>query len=439
MNPDEKSESQPEQPPTEATPSETPALKPVVSNMNGGNKKKVVILLVLFVLTLLAGLGYYAYTSKKPAPKPAPATTETQKQLNPPKVVLAPYASGFSSPTGIVSTGNTNDKRLFVVERGGIIKAVGENGQVASQPFLDITAKVQAEGEMGLLGLAFSPHYAEDGYFFVNYIDKNQNTVIARYRVSGDDSLADPKSEQMVLTIKQPYPNHNGGDLLFGKDGYLYAALGDGGSGGDPHDFGQNLNSLFGKILRLDVSQLPYKVPVSNPFANQTGKRGEIWAYGLRNPWRVSFDRKTGDLYIADVGQGDREEVNVQPHDSKGGVNYGWRCYEGNKTYNSAGCGAQSNYTFPIFEYDHSDKRCSITGGYIYRGTQYPALDGKYFYGDYCTGELFWAEKHDTQWHSTMIVDTDYQFSTFGEDGTGELYAADFVKGAIYRIQDSAN
>lgn len=369
-------------------------------------------------------------------PQPT-ALTAPSAALKSPVVELAQMASGLKQPVAITAAPLSADKRLFIVEQAGVIKILQADGSVANQAFLDISSKVLNSGEMGLLGMAFSPNYAKDGYFFINYIDKNQNTVIARYHAPSVDK-ADPASEQKILTLKQPYTNHNGGALLFGPDGYLYAALGDGGSGGDPQNRAQNLNSLFGKILRLDVSQLPYKVPVSNPFANQTGRRAEIWAYGLRNPWRFSFDRKTSELFIADVGQGDIEEIDLEPAGSKGGNNYGWRCFEGNKDFNIAGCKSPENYTVPILEYGHSENRCSVTGGYVYRGQKFPALDGKYFYADFCGGQLYTAEKVNGQWQSSLIAKTPYQISTFGEDEGGELYLADY-SGDIYQLQDSAN
>jgi glucose/arabinose dehydrogenase len=391
---------------------------------------------------VLVAIGYSAYTSSN---KPnAPTTSDTNANPESPKsgsptIKLTQYTTGLKSPTAIVSTKSSTERRLFVVERSGTIRIIGNNGSLESEPFLDISSKVLSNEEMGLLGLVFSPTYASDGYFFVNYIDKSQNTVIARYRLSSNENVADTNSEQILLTIKQPYANHNGGDLLFGKDGYLYVALGDGGSAGDPQNLSQNLNSLLGKILRIDVSQIPYKIPSSNPYYGQADKRNEIWSFGLRNPWRASFDRKTGDLYIADVGQGSKEEVNIEAFGSKGGANYGWRCYEGNSDFKTAGCGPKNQYVFPAFEYDHNNERCSITGGYVYRGQQYPALDGKYFYGDYCTGEIFWAEKQGDEWKTTKALDTDFMISTFGEDSRGELYAADFEKGTLYKLEASAN
>lgn len=366
---------------------------------------------------------------------PRPAEKPTAK-LNSPKVELTAFASGLPDTTSIVS--RSGDDRLFVLSRSGVVRVVGADGQVAEKPFLDISGKVLASGEMGLLGLAFSPDFQDNRYFFINYVDKQQNTVIARYQASNANE-ADPASEQKVLTLAQPYTNHNGGELVFGPDNYLYAALGDGGSGGDPEDRAQNLNTLLGKILRLDVSELPYKIPPSNPFLNQTGKKPEIWSWGHRNPWRFSFDRQTKEMFIADVGQGDIEEINLEPAGHKGGLNYGWRCYEGSRDFNLEGCGERSQYVFPILEYDHSENRCSVTGGYVYRGQKYPALIGKYFYGDFCGGQIYYAEKTGGSWQAVLASSSNYQISTFGQDSAGELYLADFASGNIYQLADSAN
>ena len=402
-------------------------------------KHQTYILIGLADVLLAAGLAVTIGVLTKPEAiqEPVLPPPKAQKPLNPPKVELVKFASGLTDSTAIVS--HPGDKRLFVLGRSGIIRIVNLDGSLASTPFLDISSKVLASAEMGLLGMAFSPNYSKDKFFFINYIDKQQNTVIARYQSSSADA-ADPASEQIVLTLKQPYTNHNGGALAFGPDGAFYAALGDGGSGGDPQDRAQNLNSLFGKILRLDVGQLPYKIPDNNPFVNQAGKRGEIWDYGLRNPWRISFDRnKSGDLFIADVGQGDIEEIDWELIGNGGGINYGWRCFEGSKDFNTSGCLSRDNYAFPILEYDHSEGRCSVTGGYVYRGKKYPALDGRYLYGDFCSGQLYMAQKQTDKWQTELVTKTTYRISTFGEDADGELYLADFATGDIYQIQDSVN
>jgi glucose/arabinose dehydrogenase len=327
---------------------------------------------------------------------------------------------------------------LFVLEQAGRVRVVTD-GKAGSKPFLDITTQVFPGGEMGLLGLAFHPAYQQNGYFYVNYIDKNQQTTIARFKAHGN--VADPTSEKILFTLKQPYANHNGGGLAFGPDGYLYASLGDGGSAGDPENRAQNKANFFGKILRLDVDKGDlYEVPSNNPFIHEADAKPEIWAYGLRNPWRISFDKKTGDLYIADVGQGDFEEVNIQRAGSKGGENYGWRCYEGRHSFKLGGCdNGPSSYAAPSMEYTHDDGRCSITGGYVYRGTKYPAFDSKYFYGDYCNGQLFYATPQNGKWQQTQALKTPYTISTFGQGSDGELYFADYKSGAIYHIRDMAN
>lgn len=392
------------------------------------------IMIAIIMTALLVWMGYRYIHHSSPQSTTGPVKTTAVPE---PKVQLALFATGLSSPTAIVSTKQANDQRLFVLDQAGVIRIVDQAGSVATSPFLDISSIVHNEGEMGLLGLVFSPHYTQDGYFFVNYIDKNQNTIIARYHASADSNKADPSSAQIVLTLKQPYPNHNGGDLAFGPDGYLYIALGDGGSGGDPQNRAQDLNNLLGKILRLDVGQLPYKIPPTNPFVNQAGKAGEIWDYGLRNPWRISFDINTHELYIADVGQNKIEEIDVEAAGNKGGNNYGWRCFEGDKDYNISGCSGREQYVFPVIEYDHNDNRCSLTGGYVYRGKRYQALNGQYFYGDFCNGELFAAKKENNQWHAVSVKQTPYKISTFGEDNQGELYVADYDTGSVYQLQNS--
>jgi glucose/arabinose dehydrogenase len=289
------------------------------------------------------------------------------------------------------------------------------------------------------LGIAYHPKTAENKFFYVNYTDKSQNTIVARYTISSKTGRADKDSEKVLLKLKQPYTNHNGGGVAFGPDGFLYIGMGDGGSGGDPQNYAQNPDDLLGKMLRIDADKgIMYDIPAGNPFAKSGGKP-EIWASGLRNPWRFSFDAKSGDLYIADVGQGDYEEVNFQPATSKGGENYGWRCYEGAQVFNDKGCKDAATYVKPILQYDHGDRRCSITGGYVYRGKAFPALDGNYFYGDYCNGQIFYARKVKSAWQSTLGKATTMQISTFGEDSAHELYVADYVRGTLFQITDTAN
>ncbi len=310
---------------------------------------------------------------------------------------------------------------------------IHDGTRVLPTPFLDIrpliTPGVSGESERGLLGLAFDPR--SNGQFFVYYTDASGNIAIARYQVSSDPDRADPSSARIVLMIPHPnFSNHNGGQLQFGPDGFLYAGVGDGGSGGDPNNNGQNLSVLLGKILRIDVSSLPYRVPASNPFGN------EIWAYGLRNPWRFSFDRITGDLIIGDVGQGAFEEVDFQPATSIGGENYGWRIMEGLHCFNATSCN-QNGLVRPVLEYSHAGGACSITGGYRYRGARFSRMTGIYFYGDYCTGTIFGGtQQSDGSWTSQTLASTRLAISTFGEDQNGEVYVAD-LNGAVYQITDA--
>ncbi len=352
--------------------------------------------------------------------------------------------SGLSFPVFVTSPPLDYD-RLFIVEQmSGQIK-IFKNGALLATPFLDIGSKITAGGERGLLGLAFHPEYPDSGYFYVDYTRSSDGaTVVARYNVSGNPDSADASSEVILLTISQPYSNHNGGMLAFGPtDGYLYIGMGDGGSGGDPNNNAQSDTTLLGKILRIDVDDgLPYSIPPSNPFAGSSTIEEEIWARGVRNPWRYSFDSQTGDLYIGDVGQSVNEEIDFQEYNDPGGENYGWRCYEGNDPYNTAGCGAVSEYTFPIYQYGHTAGRCAITGGYVYRGCAIPDLDGTYFFADYCTGEIWSLEYNGSavsnfQDRTAELAPTGTsidQVSSFGEDAFGEIYIVDYSDGEIYKI-----
>lgn len=357
------------------------------------------------------------------------------------------FASNLDSPVNIKHGG---DDKLYVVEQAGYIRIINTNGTINATPFLDIDNIVINTGnERGLLGLAFHPNYASNGYLFVYYINNSGNTVISRFtRNATNPLIADSNSEFIILTYTQPYSNHNGGDLAFGSDGYLYVSSGDGGSGGDPQDNSQNTLSLLGKILRLDINSTTaaqnYSIPDSNPFVGDSNSRGEIWAYGLRNAWKFSFDRLNGDVWIADVGQNAYEEINhVSAADAAAGLNYGWRCYEGDAPYNSTDCSAPSFYTFPIDVYSHSGDgqfKCSITGGYRYRGTEFSAFDGWYFFADYCSGEigyLVYNEIADT-WNRTFDASFNGNWSAFGEDINGELYVSDISSGNIYKIVDTA-
>lgn len=344
---------------------------------------------------------------------------------------LVKVADGFNQPIYVTHAGDRSD-RLFIVEQVGAIWIL-ENGSIASEPFLNIAAKIRSGGERGLLGLAFDPNYKDNGYFFVHYSDSSGDTVLARYSVSPDSNKADPNSEVIVLKQDQPFGNHNGGSIAFGPDGYLYLGLGDGGSGGDPLGSGQNTNTLLGKLLRLDVSVLPYRIPSDNPFV-AGGGLPEVWAYGLRNPWRFDFDRLTGDLYIGDVGQNAWEEIDFQAAGEKGGGNYGWNVMEGDHCFLSFNCNS-SSFVAPVAEYDHRKEDCSVTGGYVYRGEQINGLNGVYLYGDYCTGRVWglWREA-DGDWANTLLLDTSALISSFGEDESGEVYIVDHG-GTIYRLQ----
>jgi glucose/arabinose dehydrogenase len=303
--------------------------------------------------------------------------------------------------------------RLFVIEKVGRIRII-ENDQLLEAPFLDISERVGSDGnEQGLLGLVFHPQYAENGRFFVNYTDTNGDTVLARFQVSSDPNLADPNSETELLGVNQPFPNHNGGGLAFGPDGYLYAGLGDGGAAGDPMGNAQKTDTLLGKILRLDVdSAEPYAVPADNPFGN------ENWAYGLRNPWRLSFDKSTGDLYIGDVGQGQWEEIDFLTAGSPGGANFGWDFREGAHDYEGGG---PEGMIDPVAEYSHAEGGCSVTGGYVYRGAM-PEWNGIYLYGDYCTGMIWGLIQSEGGWQKQQLFDLDVTITSFGQDALGEVY-----------------
>jgi len=357
---------------------------------------------------------------------------------NPLTISLEVVQAGFSSPLFVTAPpGDTH--RLFVVERGGLVRVI-EDGALLPTPFLDVSADIVSSGEQGLLGLAFHPDYATNGYVYVDYTDASGDTQVMRYVVTGDPNVVDATPGEPILSVDQPYTNHNGGMLAFGPDGMLYVGLGDGGSGGDPDGNGQNRATLLGSILRLDVDGgLPYSIPADNPFAGHATYREEIWAYGLRNPWRFSFDRQTGDLLIGDVGQGKVEEVDFQPASSHGGENYGWNVMEGSQCYGTAVC-STAGLVLPVAEYGHS-AGCSITGGYVYRGTAWPALQGRYFYGDYCSGwirsfQLDDGTATDLQDHSAD-VEAGLSLSSFGEDGAGELYVVD-LDGTVYRLTGTA-
>jgi glucose/arabinose dehydrogenase len=343
-------------------------------------------------------------------------------------------ASQLSSPL-LVTAPPGDTARVFIVEQTGRIRIV-RNDTLLPTAFLNVSALISCCGEQGLLGLAFHPQYATNGYFYVNYTNAAGNTQVVRYHVSSNPDSADAASASPVLSQAQPFPNHNGGMLAFGPDGFLYVGLGDGGSGGDPQGNGQNLGTWLGKILRIDVSGAgPYAVPPSNPFVGRAGALPEIWAWGLRNPWRFSFDRLTGDLYIGDVGQSAFEEIDVEVAPSAGGRNYGWNVMEGKSCYAAATC-VTTGLTLPVLDYPHT-QGCSVTGGYVYRGTRLPALAGMYLFADYCNGwvhgirPLIGSVFKVTDWPRLAPGGT---ISSFGEDARGELYVVSHQPGAVFRI-----
>jgi glucose/arabinose dehydrogenase len=344
-------------------------------------------------------------------------------------------AEGFDAPVLATAAGDGSG-RLFVVEQSGRIRIADEAG--ASPMFLDIADQVAFGGEQGLLGLAFHPGFEDNGRFFVDYTDTGGDTVVSEFRVAdGDPDRADPSSERVLLRVAQPFANHNGGNLAFGPDGHLYVGLGDGGSGGDPMGNGQRLDTLLGKLLRIDVdargSRTPYGIPTDNPFVERPGARPEIWAYGLRNPWRFSFDREAGDLWIGDVGQGNLEEVD-RASSGDAGVNYGWNLMEASACFSpGSGC-TERGLTLPVAEYGH-DEGCSITGGFVYRGTRWPALWGAYLFADYCSGTIWGLDaERPGSGPPAVLLETGHSISSFGEDETGELYVTDHAGGQVLRV-----
>ncbi|HEX5626223.1 MAG TPA: PQQ-dependent sugar dehydrogenase [Saprospiraceae bacterium] len=359
-------------------------------------------------------------------------------------ITVSRWVSGIAVPLGIEHCG---DQRLFIIEKGGKIRII-ENNRLLDTVFLDITSKVRSSGgEQGLLGLAFHPDYLNNGYFFVNYTNRGNptQTVIERYQRDPNHAYrADSTSGKALLTITQPFSNHNGGCIRFGKDGYLYIGMGDGGSANDPQNNGQNKRTLLGKMLRLDINTSAtqgYVIPPSNPFVGDTAYAPEIWASGLRNPWRYSFDKLNGDLWIGDVGQGQWEEIDYDSFGSPAGRNFGWRCYEGKADFNTSGCNAKASYTFPLHDYlsDENVNGCSVTGGYVYRGDRHPSLYGKYIYGDYCSGKIWMIQRApDNSYTNRLVYDfTNSALVSFGEDLAGNLYFADVSSGSIYKIGDT--
>lgn len=395
---------------------------------------------ILTTINLLIGLSVF------------PDATSTPPMVSQsiwPEINLHPYVAGFNHPV-YVTHSNDGSFRLFVVEQIGIIRII-QNNQQFPTPFLDIRERVRSPwhndgggNEEGLLSVAFPPEFNTTGHFYVYYTNLSGDNVVVRFSTSGDPNIADPNSEYQILYLNHPnHQNHNGGQLAFGSDGYLYIGTGDGGGSGDPEENAQNPNSLLGKLLRIDIRGPldPYTIPDSNPFTQTAGYRGEIWALGLRNPWRFSFDREIKDLYIGDVGQNRIEEIDHHPFSSSGGENYGWDILEGSLCFEPPnGCIPPVNNVNPIAEYEHGvTMGCSVTGGYVYRGKLYPRMTGIYFYADYCAAKIWGLQREHGQWINVLLYNSSqpHNFSTFGEDELGNLYIADWAEGIIYRLVDT--
>ena len=390
------------------------------------------LLALLFIATSLAADSFAA-------PRLVPDSTSVGLPAGgDPVVGFDLITNQLDDPVGLAHAG---DERLFVLEQAGVIRIV-EGGVLLAAPFLDINDRVVCCGERGLLGLAFSPDFEASGAFYVNYTTSYSGllwTRIARYYVTGDPNIAS-RTEEVIIDIRQEGSNHNGGDIHFGQDGYLYIGMGDGGLQNDPFNRSQDGAFLLGKMLRVDVvGQTTYVVPPDNPYVNDPTIRDEIWAFGFRNPWRWSFDRITGDMWIGDVGQGSWEEVNRVPRASSGGRNYGWNCFEGTSVFPLAGplCTLPFTHTPPIYEYSHSVGH-SVTGGYVYRGTDYPRLGGYYFFGDFSFSRL-WTLNADGSggWNLLEHVPAIVNPSAFGEGADGELYVMSY-SGALFKITEDS-
>ena len=377
-------------------------------------------------------LGPSPGTGATGSPSPSPTTSATPMgTVAPASIALKLVASGLSAPLYIADAGDAPG-RLYVVEQAGRVMVV-EGGGVRSTPFLDISDRVLVGSERGLLSMAFAPEYAQSGRFFVDYTDLDGDTVIERYERLPDGSAADPSSARLVLRIDQPAANHNGGLLLFGPDGYLYVGLGDGGGGGSEN--AQRPDSLLGKMLRLDVRADGYAIPVDNPFVADPAVRDEIWAMGLRHPWRYSFDRETGDLWIGDVGAVTWEEISFQAASSRGGENYGWPRMEG------PDCASEpcdpADYVLPVTAYRHGEGDCVVVGGYVYRGSSFPELRGSYLFADYCSGRLWLLAAADAPSggaQARLVLESGRTLSSFGEARDGELYLTDLSGGGVYQV-----
>jgi len=374
------------------------------------------------------------------SPAAASASAVTSPAFDPAGLTVGfdNVVTGLDSPLAVVNA-HDGSGRLFIAEQGGQIRIV-RDGALVARPFLDIADRITSGGERGLLGLAFHPRFPTDPRFFVDYTDVNGDTRVSSFTVDpAQPDRADAATEKRLLFVKQPFANHNGGAVVFGPDGDLYVSLGDGGSGGDPMGNGQSLDTLLGKILRIDIDHPSgdrgYGIPTDNPYADGSGgRRPEIWLTGLRNPWRISFDRSTGDLWIGDVGQADWEEIDVQRANVAGGTNFGWNRMEGNHCYQpSNGC-EDPALTLPVTEYGH-DQGCTVIGGNVYRGSAQPALGGGYVFADYCSGRVWAIDPSTNDFRKpTLVAQTNHNFAAFGEDEAGELYAVDISGGTLLRL-----
>jgi len=395
------------------------------------DRASLLALLPLIVLAVaLSGCAPTGPASQPSSPLPKPVTAATS-------TVSATDIGGFTRPTAI-ATPDDGSGRMFVAEQGGTIRIV-KGGVAAKAPALDIADRLgSSSGELGLLGIAFPKDFATKRYAYIYFTGAKNASQLYRVRMSATDPDAfDPATLQLILAVDQPYPNHKGGQLAFGPDGYLYVGLGDGGGAGDPGDRAQDLRQLLGKILRLDTESTPdapgYRIPADNPFVSRAGARPEIWAYGLRNPWRFSFDSETGDLWIADVGQDQWEEIDFVAAGTKGGLNFGWPLYEGNDYFKATT--KQAGYVWPVYAYTHR-QGISVTGGYVYRGSRYPAMQGKYVFGDYGSGNIWTVTRNGDVFSERLASESFYRISCFGVDGSGELWVADHSAGRIHHVGD---
>jgi glucose/arabinose dehydrogenase len=382
------------------------------------------LILAAAIFLVSCGGGSSSNSGGNTPPPPATGT--------PPAIALSTFVSGLSSPVGMESA-HDQSGRFFVPQQGGVIRLV-QNGTVNATPFLDISGLVESGGEKGLLGLAFHPSFSTNRKFYVDYTRRNGTqlqTVIAEYLAdSANPNVADPSSERILLVIDQPFDNHNGGQLAFGADGFLYIGMGDGGSGGDPHNNGQNTNALLGKILRVDVNTTTagkqYGIPAGNPFASGGGAP-EVYAYGFRNPWRFSFDTANARLFVGDVGQDAFEEVDIV----ESGKNYGWNIMEGTHCYNATNC-SSAGLTPPITDYSHSEGE-SVTGGFLYRGKAIPGMVGRYIFGDFVSGKIWVLTPNGANWDRTLSLSTGRGISSFARDDDGELYVVDY-SGSVLKV-----